>query len=86
VVKPISPYLLRPLRSLDQALRDLEREPVEADTPSQTKSPPAPEPPPASAGKPGNPQDTVTIAGQAVAIEPGAPVTPATGGQLDVKA
>jgi hypothetical protein len=85
VVKPISPYLQRPLRSLDEAQRDLERARAEADAPSQAKSPPAPEPP-APAGKPATPQDSVTIAGQAVAIAPAEPVTPPTGSQLDLKA
>ena len=86
MVKPISPYLERPLRSLDEALRDLERERAEADPESATTSSPAPARPPENAGKSSNPKDLVTIAGQPVAIEPGAPTAPATGTQLDLKA
>ena len=82
MVKPISPYLQRPLRSLDEALRDLERERAEA----QAKAPSRPDQSAESAGKPSNPKDMVTIAGQPVAIEPGTPVASPTGGQLDVKA
>ena len=83
VVKPISPYLLRPLRTLEEALREL----------GQGAAGPAAEPPqealPADPGDPGkaaNPQDSITIAGVEVAVVAGEPPPPPTGGQLDIKA
>ncbi len=81
MVKPISPYLLRPLRTLEQAMRDLE-----ADAERQRDAPAAATTPADDGAKGGNPKDTVTIAGQDVAVEPGAPIPPTTGGQVDVKA
>ena len=86
MVKPISPYLQRPLRSLDEALRDLERERAEAGPESGTTSSATPARSPENAGKSSNPKDLVTIAGQPVTIEPGAPTASATGTQLDLKA
>ena len=81
MVKPISPYLLRPLRSLEEAMRDLE---ADAEREHQAKPPPAA--PAEGTAKAGNPKDTVTIAGQDVAIPPAEPTVPVTGGQVDVKA
>jgi len=82
VVKPISPYLLRPLRSLDDALREMERQ-REAEAAAVPDDVP---PPPEAAGKGTTPTDRVTIAGKDVAIEPAAPATDAPGRQLDLKA
>ena len=81
MVKPISPYLQRPLRSLDQAMRDLE---AEAERERRAKA--GPVEPVGDAGKGANPKDTVTIAGQDVAIPPSQPAVPATGSQLDLEA
>lgn len=87
MVKPISPYLLRPLRTLEQAQRDLETQRQEGSsggTPTpQTPAPPRPDTPEKSS----NPKDIVTIGGQDVAIEAGAPAAQtAPGSQVDVKA
>lgn len=82
MVKPVSPYLQRPLRSLEEALRELGQ-----DAPGQAKPQPQPAPKaPVTPAKPGTPKDSVTIAGVDVPVEPGTPETPTTGAQLDVKA
>jgi len=81
MVKPISPYLLRPLRSLAQALRDLE-----ADAERERQARRAPAESADGRAKTANPKDTVTIAGHDVAIPPGEPAAPAAGTQVDVKA
>ncbi|MBI3516765.1 MAG: hypothetical protein HY060_22265 [Proteobacteria bacterium] len=86
MVKPISPYLQRPLRSLDEALRDLERERAQADAEAGAKPPQSPARTPETSGKSNNPKDLVTIAGQPVAIEPAEPTAASTGSTLDVKA
>ena len=86
MVKPISPYLQRPLRSLEEALRDLERARAEADAESRAKAAAVPDQPAPSAGTGAPPQDCVTIGGQTVAVAPGEPVTPPTSSQLDVTA
>lgn len=83
MVKPISPYLLRPLRSLDDALREMEQRQGEAET---GPTPDAPAPPPEAAGKGATPTDRVTIAGKDVAIEPTAPAADTPGRQVDLKA
>jgi hypothetical protein len=83
VVKPISPYLLRPLRTLEEALRELGQ-----GAPEPAAGPP-PEAVPTSLGNPAtpaNPQDSVTIGGVDVPVTAGEPTRPATGGQLDIKA
>jgi hypothetical protein len=83
VVKPISPYLLRPLRTLEEALRELGQ-----GTPEPAADP-LPETVPAGPGAPAtsaNPQDSVTIGGVDVPVTPGEPAKPSTGGQLDIKA
>ena len=87
MVKPISPYLLRPLRTLEQAQRDLETQRQEGSSgDASTPQPPAP-PLPGTSKKSSNPKDIVTIGGQDVALEPGAPLTDSgPGSQLDVKA
>jgi hypothetical protein len=87
VVKPISPYLLRPLRTLEQAQRDLETQRQEGSSGgAPTQQMPAP-PLPGIPGKSSNPKDIVTIGGQDVVIEAGAPAAQAApGSQLDVKA
>jgi hypothetical protein len=84
LVKPISPYLLRPLRSLADVLRELGQQ-------ASGETPPEPRPTPPSAGEPdpapqSPPKDSVTIAGVTQPVEPGEPTPPPTGGQLDVKA
>ncbi len=81
VVKLVSPYLLRPLRSLDEALRDLEA--------GKAPPPPPAVPPNTTENREKSattPQDTVTIAGEPVAVPPGEPTPPTTGGTVDVKA
>ncbi|MBV8165673.1 MAG: hypothetical protein JO021_02695 [Alphaproteobacteria bacterium] len=83
MVKPVSPYLQRPLRTLEEALRELGQDaPGDAGRTAPDAAPP-PAPVPAKAG---TPKDQVTIAGVDVPIEPAAPETPTTGSQLDVKA
>ena len=87
MVKPISPYLLRPLRTLEQAQRDLETQRQQGSS-GGAPTPRSPAPPlPDTSGKSSNPKDIVTIGGQDVAIEPGArPANTVPGSQLDVKA
>ena len=87
VVKPISPYLQRPLRTLEQAQRDLETQRQDAAS-GDTPAPQAPPPPtPDTAGKPSNLKDIVNIGGKDVVIEPGPPTTETgPGSRLDVKA
>jgi hypothetical protein len=83
MVKPVSPYLQRPLRTLEEALRELGQDaPGDAGRAKPETAPP----PPASAPKADTPKDSVTIAGVDVPVEPGTPEVPATGSQLDVKA
>jgi len=87
VVKPISPYLLRPLRTLEQAQRDLETQRQDASAGGPSTAPSGPAPTPSTPEKPSNPKDIVTIGGQDVPVEPPAPpAQPAPGSQLDVKA
>ena len=83
MVKPVSPYLQRPLRTLEEALRELGQ-----DTPGDAgRAKPDVAPPPAPApAKAATPKDQVTIAGVDVPVEPGAPEAPTTGSQVDVKA
>jgi hypothetical protein len=78
MVKPISPYLQRPLRSLEQAMRDLD---ADRERERRAKAAPAD-----GAAKAATPKDTVSIAGQDVAIPPSEPAAPTTGTQLDLKA
>ena len=83
MVKPISPYLLRPLRTLEAVLRELDQ-----GTPEPSAEPPA-ETVPAGPGdptKPAAPQDSVTIGGVDVPVAPAEPSPPSTGGQVDIKA
>jgi hypothetical protein len=83
VVKPISPYLLRPLRTLEEALRELDQ-----GAPESTAEPPQAAVPasPGDPAKPAAPRDSVTIAGVDVPVAPGEPSPPPTGGQIDIKA
>jgi len=83
VVKPISPYLLRPLRSLAEVLREADQRAAgdAAAEPSPTPSVPA-----EAAAKPANPKDSVTIGGVDMPVDPGEQAAPTTGGQIDVKA
>ncbi len=83
MVKPISPYLLRPLRSLDEAMRELEAQAEqERQARAQTEAgQQTADNPPKSA-----PHDTVTIGGKDVPVTPAEPTPPTTGGQLDVTA
>ena len=83
MVKPVSPYLQRPLRTLEEALRELGQDaPGDAGRTTPDAAPP-PTPAPAKAG---TPKDSVTIAGVDVAVEPAGPEAPTTGSQVDVKA
>ena len=82
MVKPISPYLQRPLRTLEEALRELDPGTPDAAS-EQPAEPPAPEP---AAAKPANPKDSITIAGKDVPVPAGEAPPPPTGGQLDIKA
>jgi hypothetical protein len=84
VVKPVSPYLLRPLRTLAEALRELgqgAREPA-SDQPLPTAS----AGPDESSAQATNPRDSITIGGVEMPVEPGEPTQPTTGGQIDIKA
>ena len=83
MVKPISPYLLRPLRSLDEAMRELE---AQAEQERQARAQTEAGKQAADGGPKSTPRDTVTIAGKDVPVTPGEPTPPSTGGQLDVKA
>lgn len=84
MVKPVSPYLQRPLRSLEEALRELGQEASGDAAPAKPEAArPAPAETPAKAA---TPKDSVTIAGVEVAIEPAEPDTRPTGSQVDVKA
>jgi hypothetical protein len=85
VVKPISPYLLRPLRSLAEALREADQR-AAGDATAEPAPPPTPAVPADAAAKPANPKDSVTISGVDVPVEPGEQAAPTTGGQIDVKA
>jgi hypothetical protein len=83
VVKPISPYLLRPLRTLEDALRELDQgapEPAAEPTPQPAAASPG------APAQPANPQDSITIGGVDVPVTPSEPSPPPTGGQLDIKA
>ena len=83
MVKPISPYLLRPLRTLEEALRELDQgAPEPATEPSPQPTPAGPD----ALAKPANPQDSITIGGVDVPVAPSEPSPPPTGGQLDIKA
>jgi len=85
VVKPISPYLQRPLRSLAEVLREL-GQPASGETPPEPR---AALPAPGGAPDPAAPapaKDSVTIAGIDQPVEPGEPAPPPTGGQLDIEA
>ncbi len=76
--KPVSPYLQRPLRTLEEAQRDLDQGSAAAGKPAPTGGKP-----PKSAA----PKDTVTIGGQDVPIvsgNPGDDTKP--GSQIDVTA
>jgi hypothetical protein len=84
MVKPVSPYLLRPLRTLEAAQRDVEAT-DERERRRQAEAPP-PQPRPDGQTVPVDPQDTVSIAGQPVAVPAPTPAAPAAGARLDVKA
>lgn len=86
--EPVSPYLQRPLRSLDDALRDLGQT---AGRPAAAPAGPGPIAPPATPSQQADTAmppagDRVTIGGQPVAIAPGSPPAAAAGGQVDVTA
>jgi len=83
VVKPISPYLLRPLRTLDEALRELDQGAPEPTADPTLEAVPAS---PGDPARPAPPRDSVTIAGVDVPVTPGEPSPPSTGGQIDIKA
>jgi hypothetical protein len=85
VVKPVSPYLLRPLRSLQEALRELGQQAPDQAAPDASAKTQAESPPPPAPAKT-TPQDTVTIGGVVQPIEPAEPTPPPTGTQLDVEA
>jgi hypothetical protein len=85
VVKPISPYLLRPLRTLEVVVRELGQR-----TAGDASAEPSPQSPAEIAAdkaptNPANPKDSITIGGVDVPVEPGGPSAPSTGGQIDVK-
>ena len=84
MVKPVSPYLLRPLRTLAEVLREL-GQPGSGETAPDTRAKASPSPAPAPAAAPKGPKDTVMIAGVAQPIAPAEPTPPSTGGQLDVE-
>jgi hypothetical protein len=81
MVKPVSPYLQRPLRSLEEVLRELGQAPPGDAGPAASEAAP-----PQPADKTPATTDSVTIAGVAVPVEPGERPASPTGSQLDVTA
>jgi hypothetical protein len=86
VVKPISPYLLRPLRTLEDAVRELDQRLAGDASAEPSPHPPAEIATDTAPPKSANPKDSVTIGGVDRPIAPSEPAAPPTGGQIDVKA